>query len=269
MVIPIEPVAFAADAIAFRWIGIIWLAAAGLGMALWAREAGRRGVSTDQAVDILTWVVPAAMLGARLAHVLSNLDYYALHPREAVGPASGSFALWGALIGGGLAVIAVARARGLPATVLGDAAAPALALGEAVGRIGCFLDGSSLGAPAELPWSVGYARDGAAPLGQVTMRHPAQVYHALAALGTYRLVCRLAAGRPAQGAVFAVWLALQSLARFTIGFFRVDRPLLLGLQDGQWWALVALVGLGAIIWRRRWDGRVAGAGDVRESHGER
>lgn len=205
----------------------------------------------EDGLGVLSWVVPAAIVGARLFHVLSSPEHYLVQPADLLST-RGGLALWGAVAGGGLAGVLAARARGLPVRRLLDGAAPGLALAEAVGRIGCLIDGFNLGPPTGLPWAVLYIHPLAQAPDVVQARHPTPLYHALAALATFALLVVLSCRRTAPGTLFATWLALHALARFGLGFLRVEPIFVLGLQVSQWWAVVALVGLGSAIIRQRY-----------------
>ena len=194
--------------------------------------------------------MPAAILGGRLFHILSSPEHYLFRPADALST-RGGLALWGAIAGGGLAGVLAARARGLPVLTPLDAATPGLALAEAIGRLGCLIDGSNLGPPTTLPWGVLYAHPLAQAPDFVQARHPTPLYHALAALAAFGLLMALRRRGALPGTLFATWLALHALARFGLGFVRVEPVIAFGLQISQWWAVVALVGLGSGIIRRR------------------
>lgn len=196
-------------------------------------------------------MIPAAILGARLFHVLSSPEHYLLRPADALST-RGGLALWGAIVSGGLAGALAARARGLPVGRLLDGAAPGLALAEAVGRLGCLIDGSNLGPPSSLPWAVLYTHPLAQAPDVVQARHPTPLYHAVAALATFALLVALSRRGAVPGTLFAAWLAFHALARFGLGFLRVEPVIAFGLQVSQWWAIVVLVGLGSGIIRQRY-----------------
>ena len=229
---------------------MFWLLGGLVAAGWWLGAVRRRGIGREDAVAILSWVVPAAIPGARLFHVLSSPEHYLLRPGDLLST-RGGLALWGALGCGGLAGVLAARARGLPVRRLLDAAAPGLALAEAVGRLGCLIDGANLGPPTSVPWGVLYAHPLAQPPDFVLARHPTPLYHALAGLATFALLATMRRRGVAPGALFSTWLGLHALARLGLGFVRVEPIVALGLQASQWWAVVALVGLGSGIIRQR------------------
>ena len=250
MVLTLDPILVTVGPLTARWLGVFWLVAALLTATLWVRDLRRRQIAPQVTAGLLSWIVPGALLGARVFHVLSQVDHYAVHPLEAVGVARGGFALWGAIVGGGLAAAIAARRRGLPLAPLADAAAPWLALGEAIGRVGCLIDGSNAGTPTGSPWGIVYADPDSQAPDPLTPRHPAPGYHALWAAVTVLLVRHIDA-TAAPGGRFAAWLALHATARLAIGFVRLDPPFLLGWQQDQWIAILALAALASGMIRAR------------------
>jgi phosphatidylglycerol:prolipoprotein diacylglycerol transferase len=140
----------------------------------------------------------------------------------------------GGLIGGWLAVEAAKKVMGIRYRT-GDPFAPALALGLAVGRIGCFLNGCCYGIASELPWACDF--------GDGVLRHPTQLYSAVfdAGLFVYLWLTRKSVVR--QGELFKRFLYLFALFRFLIEFIRATPKLFLGLSAFQW----AMLGLLAFL----------------------
>ncbi len=246
----IDPIALAIGSLSVRWLTVFWLVGGCVAAGWWCSAARRQGIDRESLVYVLSWVVPAALVGARVFHLLSSPEHYLLQPADALST-RGSLALWGAIAGGSLAGLYALRARRLSVGRLLDLAAPGLALGEAVGRIGCLIDGSNLGPPTMLPWAVLYTHPLAQPPDFVMPRHPTPAYHALAALSTFVLLALVRRHAFGPGAIFALWLVLHACTRFALGFVRVEPILVLGLQISQLWALVALALLGFGIIRRR------------------
>jgi phosphatidylglycerol---prolipoprotein diacylglyceryl transferase len=173
------------------------------------------------------------------------------------------FTWYGGLLGGAFAVVLVARRRGLPLDVLLGAAAPALALGYALGRVACQLAGDgTYGVASDLPWATSY------PHGEVptTERvHPTPVYETLVGLVIFAVLWRLRE-RVAPLRLFALYLVLAGAERLLVEFIRRNDEVLLGLTQPQLFAVAMLaVGAGALTLPARVTGRlgrprVAGAG---------
>ena len=135
-----------------HWYGVI--IACGMALAVWlasAREK-RLGLPKETALDLALVGIPAAIVCARLYYVLFSWREYAAHPIQALYIWEGGLAIYGGIIGGVLAGYLYARHKGLPFLRLADLAAPSIALGQAIGRWGNFVNQEAYGAVATQPW---------------------------------------------------------------------------------------------------------------------
>jgi phosphatidylglycerol:prolipoprotein diacylglycerol transferase len=116
---------------------------------------------------------------------------------------------------------------------LADVAAVGLPLGQAIGRVGCLINGCNYGIPTTLPWGVIWTNPGAmAPINDVA-RHPAQAYEALLSLAVFGLVWLLRKRFKTDGLLFLVYVVAYSLGRFPISLVREDTIALFGLRQAQ------------------------------------
>ena len=206
----------------------------------------RRLQELDKPVDWAYEMVFAALIGgivgARLDFVLENYDEVS---DDLLGNLfSGEGLIWyGGAIGGALGVILWARWRRVLNLALLDICAPALAIGYAVGRIGCQLSGDGdYGIPWDGPWAMAY------PDGTVATDvpvHPTPIYETLAmGLVTYALWRLRFSFRP--GLLFALYLVLAGAERFLIEFIRRNDDVALGLTQAQLLSVAMILGGG--IW---------------------
>jgi phosphatidylglycerol:prolipoprotein diacylglycerol transferase len=167
---------------------------------------------------------------------------------------SGVGLVWyGGLVGGALAVVVWARWRRAPGLMVADIAAPALALGYAVGRIGCQLAGDGdYGVPSDVPWAMAYP-EGTVPTTEEV--HPTPVYETLAMGAVAALLWRLRDSLPAGG-LFALYLVLGGVERFLVEFVRRNEAVALGLSLAQLVSLAMIVG--GLLWLSRLRGRPVG-----------
>ena len=246
MVVGIDPVALSIAGVAIRWYGLLAVAAAAVAFALVRRGTRASGVPDAVVWDGAVWVGVATLVGGRALYLVQNeLADIAVHPLHAFAIWHGGMSFYGGLAAGLAALWLFARRRGLAFAELADIAAPAVAAGQAVGHLGCFLGGDSYGLPASLPWAVTYTNPGAmAPLG--VPLHPTQLYEAaaLALLAAALIAFRGRLARRGAGAVAATYLVGLAGIRFVLFFYRDDVVVLGDLKVAQVIGIaVALMGL--------------------------
>jgi phosphatidylglycerol:prolipoprotein diacylglycerol transferase len=191
----------------------------------WARREGRRrGIAPGAIVDLSLWMLFGGLLFARVFFILLNFEFYRSQPLVSLFFGSGHFAVQGLSFHGGLfgaimgSLIYVRRA-GLSWLMLADIMAPAAALGYGFGRIGCFLNGCCYGAPTNLSWGTHFLLD--PDSGACTpASHPTQIYAALGSWAIFGLLLLLRNRFTGKGQLAFSYLALYSVLRFGVEFFR-------------------------------------------------
>ena len=219
--------------------------------ALLARLAVRAQVPASRAWDLAFVVILSSLVGAKLLMVLNNFNYYLSQPSRLVSleflQAGGAY--FGGLIGAILGSYwYISRSSDLEFPVMADAAAPAIALGQTIGRLGCFGAGCDYGKPTSQPWGVTFTSEYAnqnvgVPLN-VTL-HPTQLYESAGALLLFFILLWTHGRRHFAGQVFATYLMGYGLLRFVNEFFRGDRDRGL-LLDGQV-SVHQLIAIGLIL----------------------
>lgn len=205
--------------------------------------ARRRGMASEG----MGWVTLAGLaggvLGAKLTEWgLAHWSTLAARPEAILDPRLGGRALIGGILAGWLAVELAKRKLGLRRST-GDLFALALPAGEAVGRVGCYLNGCCYGTPASVPWAV--FQHGA-------WRHPAQLYAAAVALAVFTLLLATRWRGMREGDLFRLYLVLFSLGRFALEFFRERTVAFGGLSIAQWVCLeLAVTGCIALVLSRK------------------
>ena len=248
------------------YYGIIIMVGAIAAAWLAAVEARRRGQSTEIVWDGLVWVLIGGIVGARIWHILTppasmveagyTTMYYLTHPLNAINIRAGGLGIPGAVIGGMLAMYIFTRRRKLDFALWLDVVAPALALGQAIGRWGNFFNQELYGSPSNLPWAINISPEYRLPgfENQATF-HPLFLYESLWNFGVVALLLWL--GRKYQdrlfnGDLFLIYLIAYPLGRFLLEFLRLDPARVGGININQTVMLVvALVSAGVLIWRHR------------------
>ncbi len=233
--------------------GVLAALGAALGLALFLGRTARG--ERRRALWTALLALLGALLGAKALYLLTAPPGLALREQLLAGAA-----FYGGLAGGARFGAWAARALRLPALPLLDRAAPALALGHGVGRVGCFLAGCCYGRPAEPPWGIVLAEALGAP--RDVPLFPAQLLEAGCNLLLCALLLLYARRRRAPGQVFGLYLLLYAAERFALEFLRGDgvRGFAAGLSTSQWGAIGgALLGLALLLRVLRLELRLCGA----------
>jgi phosphatidylglycerol:prolipoprotein diacylglycerol transferase len=258
MEVGIDPVAFTVGSVEIRWYGIMVALAvvAGVLVAAWmARREGIGDINQNQVLSMAPWAIIGGIIGARLIHVFDNWGDFWASPSEIIGGAG--LGVFGAILGGTVAGVIYAKIKGFPIGRLADMCAFGLISAQAIGRVGCFLNGCCYGTATDLTWgtmwthpdSEGYS--GTFLLG--IWVHPTQLYEIILDVFILATIWFLLHRLRVPGAIFLIYLSLYSIGRFTISFWRENEEAFLGLQQAQVVSLVVLavaVGLLIYIYRR-------------------
>jgi len=205
----------------------------------------RRGYDVDLAYDLTLYAYIGGWVGARLFLIPTGWQYFTEDPLSFLLSSSG-WVWYGGLIGGVVAAEILARRRRLRFLTLADIAAPALAMGLAIGRIGCQLSGDGdYGVPTDLPWGMSYP-EGVVPTTERV--HPAPLYEMLACLAIFAYLWRRRLSNPPTGDLFGRYLVLSAIVRFLIEFVRRNPDWLIGLTTAQWMS-IGLAAFGVVLVR--------------------
>jgi phosphatidylglycerol:prolipoprotein diacylglycerol transferase len=216
-----------------------------------AKRLREIGEDPDWSYEMIFAALVGGLVGARVDYLIEN--WSAVHDDLLGNIFSGTGLVWlGGLIGGALGVLLWARWRGFLELRLLDVCAPSLALGYAVGRIGCQLSGDGdYGVKSDLPWAMAYP-NGTVPTTDHV--HPTPVYETLAMGIAAYLLWRLR-DRYRPGVLFALYLVIAGVERFLIEFIRRNESAVAGLTVPQLISLaMAAVGIAWIVRARRAGG---------------
>jgi phosphatidylglycerol:prolipoprotein diacylglycerol transferase len=256
------------------------LAAAYLAAFWWLlREGRRQGLDADTLSSLGFWAICGAIIGAKALMILRDLPGYAAAPAEIFSrstlASAGDF--YGGFIGALIAsAIFFRRHPRLPVWPAADLCGPAIALGQSIGRVGCFMAGDDYGAPSHLPWAVAFTNPDAAQIGGAPLGvplHPVQLYESIVCLALFALLVRLSRRKRFDGEIILAYTVLYAAARFVLEFFRgdADRGFVFGgwLSTSQFIAVI-LGPAAAALWlvrRQRAPARSPGADRSRHARG--
>jgi phosphatidylglycerol:prolipoprotein diacylglycerol transferase len=220
-----------------RWYGLM-VSLAILTVVAWTYFAAKKaGIPSDVVYNSAFLAIPFGLVGSRLVEVVDRLDYFTDNPGEIFGFAG--LTIYGAILGATLGVWIYTRIKHVPFGQLADIAAPGIILAQAVGRVGCAINGCCYGTPTSLPWGFVYTNpDSYAPLGMSTQ--PAVVYELLFDLALFGMLLAVRHRLKASGSIFLLYLATYSAGRFFFSYLR-ENTTYGGLREAQIIALVVLV----------------------------
>jgi phosphatidylglycerol:prolipoprotein diacylglycerol transferase len=196
---------------------------AGLWAAGW--QARKAGLNAAAIADMAVYVLIAGLVGAKVLLLVVEWGHYSRNPRELFSLVQSGGVFYGGLLGALPVAWWYARRHSLSGWQTADVLAPAVAIGQSVGRIGCLAAGCCYGRAAEVPWAISFHDEYAnrvvgTPLN--TPLHPTQIYESLACLLIFGVLIAIAARKKFHGQVALSYVVLYAVARFVIEFFRGD-----------------------------------------------
>ncbi len=192
-----------------------------LGIQIFVSRARARGIPEESMQTLSLWLLVLAIVGARALFVVTHWADYAADPLAVLRLWEGGLILYGGYffaIAGGILYV---RSRGLRVWRVADAAAPSMALGIGIGRLGCFMNGCCYGLPTTLPWGVRFPAESVPSyMFPGSHLHPSQLYLSLAGLGIFLWLLMADRKTHFEGWLFWTYIAVDAAFRFMLDFTR-------------------------------------------------
>ena len=234
------------------------LVSLGVLVGLWVsvRNSRKQGINPDDAWNLGILVVLCGVVGAKILYIINDWSTYAAHPSEIFSlstlQAGGVFS--GGLIGALAAAAWYIRRHNMPPLATCDAFAPGLALGHAIGRVGCFAAGCCYGKPTHHFWGVTFTNPVAhaivgTPLNEAL--EPTQLFESAVELANFFILTWMFKRKKFDGQVFGAYLILYGVARYFLEFIRDDPgrgSVFGGMMTGTQLISIFLVITGGLIW---------------------
>jgi len=219
---------------------------------LWTMWQVRQGakLSYDTILTAALVGIPFGVIISRLLHVVDRWDFYSQNPGLIFG--FSGLTIWGAVLGATLGIWIYSRFSHFKFGYFADLVAPGVILAQAVGRVGCTLNGCCYGIETSLPWGIVYTHpESYAPLGVAV--HPTQIYEIIYLLIIFGVIFKLRGRFKPDGSLFLIYLSLYSMWRIGIDFIREGTPLLFGLHQAQIIGIIVLaIAVPMLALRTRW-----------------
>jgi len=234
-----NPVAFRIFGIDIMWYGVLISLGVLLGVFFAVKEARRIGFKEDNVLDFLLIAIPVAIIGARAYYVIFSWDYYSQNPSEIINIRNGGLAIHGALIAGVITGILFCKKRKINVLQLLDILMPSVALGQAIGRWGNFVNQEAHGGPTDLPWGI-------VVNGQKV--HPTFLYESIINIAVFIfLMWFTRKKKTTHGQILALYLILYSAGRVFVEGLRTDSLMFLNMRVAQLISL-AMILSGVVLW---------------------
>ncbi len=220
-----SPVIVELGPVSIRWYGLMYVVAIIVGILLVNREVKRRGLAMtlDDILDFVLITIPISIIAARLYYVIFSWHYYGNNLGSIYKIWEGGLAIHGGLLGGVLALWIFARWKKISFWKFADVIAPAVVLGQALGRFGNFMNGDAYGTPTDLPWGIIFPSD--SPAGQIFREipiHPTMLYELTGDLLIFGILMFLRTKPFRDGFLISIYAVLYSALRFVVEIFRGD-----------------------------------------------
>ena len=242
-------IAFRIGSLEVRWYGILIAFAMLLGILIAMKQAKKHHLSEDDVITLCLFMLPAAILGARIYFVI----FYGVPFSDILKIRNGGLAFHGGLIAAVLVVLIYAKMKGQKFFAWADTLIPSCILGQAIGRWGNYFNGEAYGTVTDLPWAI---------LIDGVPRHPTFLYESIADFLIFLFLLWLLSPKRKgwqenykEGSALAWYLILYSLARFFVEGLRTDSLYIGPLRVAQVVSVVLiLIGVGLLLYLRKYGG---------------
>src|SRR5208282_5939882 len=214
-----HPILFTIGPVTIYSYGVMLATAVLVCTYLLSLDARRYKISRETAYDLVFWCMLWGIIGARIFYVFIEWSYFSDNLLEIPMLQKGGLAWQGGFLGGALAGVWFARSRKLSLRPLIDLVAPYIALGQSIGRIGCFLNGCCYGKPVS--WGIYF------PTHHAKL-YPTQLFECVALFIIFLILKKAQRGPHQAGFIFIFYLWLAAIERFIVEFYRADHDLLWG-----------------------------------------
>ncbi|MCL2517577.1 MAG: prolipoprotein diacylglyceryl transferase [Oscillospiraceae bacterium] len=215
----INPIAFEFGFIKVAWYGIIITLGVILGVAYTLYRSEFEEIKSDDIYDLTLFVVIFAVIGARVYYVLTNLDSYKTF-MSVISVWNGGIAIYGAIIAGGITTVIVAKIKKINPAKMLDLVAPAVMIGQIIGRWGNFTNAEAFGSETILPWRMGIQN--ALYYPETIYVHPTFLYESLWNLVGFIGIHFIYKHKKYNGQIFLLYMTWYGFGRMLIEALRTD-----------------------------------------------
>jgi len=218
-----------------------------VGLMVTTRLGKSEGFSSQQIMDMGFIIILSAIIGSRAMYIVMNTSYYTHAPLDMLKIWEGGLVFSGGVIGVVLTMLWYVKRHDLPLGKTADLWAPAIAIGQAIGRIGCFMAGCCYGKPTDSIFGVTFSNPNSLARPLHVPLHPTQLYSSISGVVIFMVLLLLYSKKKFEGQVFLWFLIMHSTARLAIEHFRGDdRGILLSSNMSMTQLVATLILIAAV-----------------------
>lgn len=224
------------------WYSIFIVFAIIIALFIFKKQDGKFGIEFQTILDLSLYLIPISFLSARAYYVMFNPERYLNDPLQIFNFRNGGIAIYGGIIGGVITCIVFCKKRKINLLNLLDYIVPSLALGQAIGRWGNFINVEAYGEATTLPWRMGIFEN-----GLYKEVHPTFLYESIATFAIFFILIQISKKRRYKGQVTYYYLILYSFVRFFIEGLRIDSLMFYNFRISQIVSIILFVVFCSIV----------------------
>lgn len=232
----INSIAFELFGIEIHWYAVLIVSAMLIALLIFKLRDDLYSIKFSDIIDLAIYLIPISIISARLYYVIFNLGYYIESPSQIFNIRTGGLAIYGGIIGGIGTCIVFCKKRDIKLLDLLDFVAPGLALGQAIGRWGNFVNIEAYGGETSLPWRMGIYE-----FGEYIEVHPTFLYESIATFMLFIVLMSIKNKRKFSGQLTYIYFIWYGFARMIIERLRTDSLMLGNVRVSQLLSLVILI----------------------------
>ena len=249
-----NPVAFELGSFSLQWYSIL-LTAAVVWLIFWMWLQVKKGaqITLDTVLSMALVGIPSGIIFARLLHVIDDIVIASLHPELTTSGqvinylqhpgliiGGAGLTIYGAILGAALGIWVYCKITKTKMGYIVDLMAPGIIIAQAIGRVGCLLNGCCYGTPTTLPWGLVYTDPQSFGFNGGIPTHPTVVYEIIYCIIVFVVLMMLRKKLKPDGSLFTLYLAFYAAWRLGIDFLRGGTPFLFGLHQAQVISIIVL-----------------------------
>lgn len=238
----ISQVAFELLGVPVYWYGVLIVLGMILALVLCRLYSGRFGIKFDDILDMAIFVIPVAIISARLYYVVFSLDYFVDNPSEIFNIKDGGLAIYGGIIGGLITILIMCKIKKIRVLDVTDYIAPVLALAQSIGRWGNYINIEAYGYETNLPIKMEIIENGV-----VKYVHPTFLYESVCTFIIFVILSVLSKKRKYSGQITYIYIICYSFIRFIIEGLRTDSLMFFNCRISQILSLALFIVFSSIL----------------------